>query len=68
MSPFSYLYDPRSDEEVAADYKIRDIPELTEQGKEDLQNRLRELLIKDRQRFRKKFEEWEKMCNERNQI
>lgn len=66
MTPFSYLYDPRSDEEVANDYVVRDgIHELTEEGKINLQAALRKLLIKDRVRFRERAENYLKMVENR---
>ena len=57
-SPFAYLYDPRSDEEVANDYVIYRKPYLTEEQNDNLQNSLRALLIKDRQRLRERCKPW----------
>jgi hypothetical protein len=64
MSPFGHLYDPRSDEEVAADYVIWRKPYLTDEENDKLQDSLRQLLIRDRQRFRKKAEVWLNMKTE----
>ena len=61
MSPFGYLYDPRSDEEVAKDYEIYRKPYLTDKENDELQDILRQLLIRDRQRFRERAEVWLKM-------
>jgi hypothetical protein len=64
MSPLGYLYDPRSDEEVAADYVIWRKPYLTDEENDKLQDSLRQLLIRDRQRLRKKAEVWLNMKTE----
>ena len=58
MSPFGYLYDPRSDEEVANGYEIARKPYLTDKENDELQDSLRQLLIRDRQRFRERAEAW----------
>lgn len=58
MSPFGYLYDPRSDEEVANGYEIARKPYLTDKENDELQDSLRQLLIRDRQRLRKRVEVW----------
>jgi hypothetical protein len=58
MSPFGYLYDPRSDEEVAKNYEIYRKPYLTDEENDKLQDSLRQLLIRDRQRFRERAEVW----------
>lgn len=64
MTPFSYLYDPRPDEEVANDYIISDeVYGLTEEGRSNLQAALRKLLIKDRVRLRERAENWLKMVD-----
>jgi hypothetical protein len=67
MSPFGYLYDPRSDEEVAASYEIARKPYLTDEENDKLQDSLRQLLIRDRQRFRERAEVWLKMKQGREQ-
>lgn len=53
-TPFGYLSDPRSDKEVADDYVVADKDGLTEEGRIALQKRLKELIIKERERLRKR--------------
>lgn len=67
MSPFGYLYDPRSDEEVANDYVISRKPYLTDEENDKLQDSLRQLLIRDRKRLRERAEVWLEMKQDREQ-
>lgn len=67
MSPFGYLYDPRSDEEVAKGYEIYRKPYLTNEENDKLQESLRQLLIRDRKRLRERAEVWLEMKQGREQ-
>lgn len=67
MSPFGYLYDPRSDEEVAEGYVIWRNPARTDEENDKLQDDLRQLLIRDRQRFKEREKVWLKMKQDREQ-